>query len=302
MNATERWKRDGYLVYHGIFDASEIETLRSTCDASLDQWRRESTPEGEPGGYCHKPDAWIMLHLNHPRYHHHHPDGLAALLNTVADPRVLSTLDDVFREPAVITQINYYIDPSETRPANWHRDCQFFAQRTGVDEGELIQREGDPPRELHMHIPLASTRASEVVSGSHLRTDTAEENRIRNEDPHSDSMPNARHLSLEPGDAAFFHVNALHRGSYPAGVLRRTIAVTFNRATNPRPATAETMEQRAGYVPSYQPWFKQPGYLDGCSASARKFYERFIGVYEDSWSPRYLDIAHPSLREYFTHS
>ena len=49
-------------------------------------------------------------------------------------------------------------------------------------------REGDPPREVHMHIPLVGTSASEVVPGSHVRSDTPEESRIRQEDSHSDKM------------------------------------------------------------------------------------------------------------------
>ncbi len=287
-------------MFHSLFDAGVIEALRTTCDAALDQWRRESTPEGEPGGYCQKPDAWIMLHLNHPRYHHQRPEGLADLLNAVADPIVVEILDDVFREPVVHTQINYYIDPSETRPTNWHRDCQFTARWTGEDMNDLIVREGDPPREIHMHIPLASTSASQVVPGSHIRVDTPEESRIRTEDPHSEDMPNACQLPLEPGDAAFFHVNSLHRGTYEAGVLRRTIAVTFNRVSDPRPATVETMAHRTGYVPSYQPWFRKPGYLDGCSPDARDFYQRFIDVYDDSWKPDFLEGLPSGVQEYYT--
>lgn len=300
MTTTEKWQRDGYLLLREVLAPATVEALRISCDGSLDQWRRESTAEGEPGGYCHKPDAWIMLHLNHPKYHRPHPKGLAALLNAIAHPRVLAILDDVFRESSVITQINYYIDPSETRPANWHRDCQFTARRTGEDESKLIEREGDPPREIHLHIPLAATKASEVVPGSHLRADTAEENHIRSEDPHSDEMPNARRLPLEPGDVAFFHVNTLHRGSYEAGVLRRTIAVTFNRVSDPRPATAETMAHRTGYVPSYQPWFRKPDYLDDCSPAAREFYQRFIDVYEDSWKLDLLEGLPPGVQRYYS--
>lgn len=300
MTTTEKWQRDGYLLLRDVLAPATVEALRISCDQSLEQWRRDSTAETEPGGYCHKPDAWIMLHLNHPKYHHRNPEELAALLNAVADPHVLSILDDVFREPAVITQINYYIDPSEPRPANWHRDCQFTARWTGEEESELILREGDPPREVHMHIPLVGTSASEVVPGSHVRSDTPDESRIRQEDSHSDKMPNACRLPLDPGDVAFFHVNALHRGTYEAGVLRRTIAVTFNRVSDPRPATPETMLQRTGYVPSYQPWFKWPNYLDGCSPAARQFYRRFIDVYEDSWNPALLESLPEGVQDYYT--
>ena len=78
--------------------------------------------------------------------------------------------------------------------------------------------EADPPRELHMHIPLVATAASELVPGSHRRWDTPEETHIRRNDPKSDAMPGAFRLELEPGDLAFFHVNSLHRGLYYQGV------------------------------------------------------------------------------------
>lgn len=300
MTVTEQWKRDGYLVVRGLFEPDRIARLRETCDAALDQWRRESTPDGMPDGRCHKPDAWIMLHLNHPLYHHQGPDRLGDLLNAIADPSVVKILDNVFREPAVHTQINYYIDPSQTRPPNWHRDCQFAPRTTGADIDDLIAREGDPPREIHVHVPLAPTSASQVVPGSHIRPDTPEESHIRTDDPHSEDMPNALRLPLDPGDVAFFHVNSLHRGTYKAGILRRTIAVTFNRVSDPRPATAESMAQRTGYVPSYQPWFRKPGYLDGCSPAARDFYQRFIDLYAGSWGPEFLKGLPAGVQEYYS--
>ena len=300
MNNTNSWKRDGHLVCSDLFDASLISELREGCDASLAQWQRESTKEGEPGEYCYGPQAWIMLHLNHPKYHRQHPERLATLLNAVAHPRVVAILDELFGEPAVPVQINYYIDPSETRPARWHRDCQFYAQFTGVDESVLLEREADPPRDMHMHIPLIATTATEMVPGSQLRVDTAEENRIRNEDSTSDDMPDALKLRLEPGDLGFFHVNSLHRGSYEQGVPRRTIAVTFTRARDARIPTLETMKERRGYDSSYQPWFLNPGYLDGCLPAARAVYQRFIDVHRDCWHPELLGSLHPSLKTYFT--
>lgn len=198
-------------------------------------------------------------------------------------------------------QINYYIDPpGETRIGGWHRDCQFFP---GVDEEaqkRAIAEEADPPRELHMHIPLVPTQATEVVPGSHNRWDTPEEHQIRTKDATSDKMPGRLVIQLQPGDLAFFHVNALHRGMYHKGVRRRTIAVTFGRASHPRKATPEMMKQWRGYVATYQPWFLKQGYLDGCAPSTRAFFQRFVDVYRDSWKPEYLKELTPQLQEYFT--
>ena len=89
MNQTEKWHREGYLVFRNLFDAALIAKLQEACNNPLDQWQRESVAEGEPGMHCYGPTAWVMLHLNHPKYHRQHPECLAALLNTVADPSVL---------------------------------------------------------------------------------------------------------------------------------------------------------------------------------------------------------------------
>jgi len=195
----------------------------------------------------------------------------------------------------------YYIDPpGETRIGNWHRDSQFF--RSGDEEAEHgdIIAEADPPREMHMHIPLVPTAASELVPGSHNRWDTPEERNIRLNDPVNGEMPGALRLNLEPGDLAFFHVNALHRGLYYQGVPRRTIAVTFSRQSEVRKATAETMKAWRGYIATYQPWLLKPGYLDGVSDSARELFERFIDTYRDSWKPEYLDELGAPRQAYFT--
>jgi hypothetical protein len=244
-----------------------------------------------------------MIHLNHPKYYRHHPEWLPRLLDAVAAPLVQQILRDVFREEGVMVQINYYMDPpGETRIGNWHRDCQFYPGMDDEAQKRAVAEEADPPRELHMHIPLVPTEASEIVSGSHNRWDTPEEFRIRKHDASSDKMPGRLVIRLQPGDLAFFHVNSLHRGMYLKGVKRRTIAVTFGRASHPRKATAEMMKNWRGYVATYQPWFLKPGYVDGCLPGTRAFFQRFVDAYRDSWKPEYLADLHPDLQRYFRNS
>ncbi|MDP7399327.1 MAG: hypothetical protein QF541_20835, partial [Lentisphaeria bacterium] len=84
------------------------------------------------------------------------------------------------------------------------------------------------------------------------------------------------------------------------GVPRRTIAATLNRASDPRLLTAALMKKRSGYIPTYQPWFSNPKYLDGCSPAAHEFYQRFIDVYGESWRPDFMQTLPQSLQEYFT--
>jgi hypothetical protein len=291
----------GYLVVPKAFDADRIARLYATCEPVFEQWKRESTKENQPFGYCYGPNAWALIHLNHPNYHREHTERLAWLLDAVAAPLAQQILRDIFGEDGVMMQINYYIDPpGETRIGGWHRDCQFYPGMDEEAQKRAIAEEADPPRELHMHIPLVPTQATEVVPGSHNRWDTPEEYQIRKNDATSDKMPNRLAIQLQPGDLAFFHVNSLHRGIYLQGVPRRTIAVTFGRASHPRKPTAEMMKQWRGYVATYQPWFLKPGYLDGCAPTTRQFFQRFVDLYRDSWKPEYLAELSPQLKEYFT--
>lgn len=301
MNYRDTWKEQGYLLIRNAFDPQRITQLREITESAFAQWREESSEDSEPYGFCWGPKAWIMLHLNHPKYYREHPEWLPYLLDTVADSYVLQVLNEIFTAPPILQQTNLYMDPpGEGWNGIWHRDCQFYAPDDEVKERQMVTEEADPPRELHMHIPLVPTAASEVVPGSHTRWDTPEENHIRRHNPHTDDMPGALNLQMNPGDLGFFHVNALHRGLYQVGVPRRTITVTYTHPNYSRPATAQWMKDWRGYVSTYQPWFALPDYLNGVRDESRAFYERFIQTYRDSWKPEYLDELNPERQAYFT--
>ena len=288
----QQWLEQGYLVVPGAFSPEKVGKLFEICERSYAQWRAESTQDSEPDYHHYKPDAWSIIHLNHPKYFRDHPADLPVLLNAVADPFALEIVEEIFTEAPLFTQANYYIDPpSEPFFGGWHRDCQFFADGDEAKERADVQAESEPPRELHMHIPLVPTAATEVVPGSHRRWDSDEELNVRRHDRFSDAMPGALRLHLEPGDLAFFHVNALHRGLYPVGVPRRTLAVTYGRPSFARPATARSMQERRGYNATYQPWFLRENYLDGTTPETRRFFERFIETYRESWQPQFCDAA-----------
>jgi len=297
----ERWRRDGCLVLRKVFDLDRVSRLREVCDHARDVWHAEATSESEPGGFGPNPDEWVLLHLNHPRYHRQSNASLPLLLDAIADPLILDLIGAIMEGDQVFEQANYYVDPaSKSRIGKWHRDCQFY----GGDDEVVRQRvlaEAEPPRELHVHIPLAPTAHTEVVPGSHRRWDTDEEYRIRTEDLRSEDIPGSQMVVLEPSDIALFHVNSIHRGCYPLGVLRRTIAVTYGSRRNPRLADRELMREQQGYVCTYQPWFKSPVYLEGVQPRTRAFFDQFIKCYADCWKPEYIATDwHPKRIAYFT--
>jgi len=300
MDYAQQWKDRGYLIVPQVIDPKQIARLYEICEATYEQWKHNSAEDNQPGGWCYRPNGWVMIHLNHPKYYRGRQGDLLELLNAVAAPLVQQILRQIFREESVMLQTNYYIDPpGESWNGNWHRDCQFAAPADD-DVKRAIELEADPSRTLHMHIPFVPTQATEVVPGSHYRWDTPEEYHVRKNDPHTEHMPNKVAIQLQPGDLAFFHTNTVHRGIYHQGVKRRTIAVTFGRVSYPDRATAAGMKQLRGYVATYQPWFLLPGYLDGCTPAARAYYEKFIDTYRDTWKSEYLAELTPGLQDYFT--
>ena len=294
-NYRKQWQEQGYLVLPGALDLDRVARLHSICERVYDQWRRESEPGSEPGGHHYQPSAWSLLHINHAKYHREFPSDLAFVLDMLADPLPIGLIEDIFQDEAVFMQSNYYIDPpSLPLPAGWHRDCQFFAPGDEAKELADLMVEAEPPRELHMHIPLVKSAATQVVPGSHRRWDTPGEEAVRRRNPVDGDMPGALRLGLNPGDLAFFHVNTLHRGHYPVGVPRRTIAVSYGRRNAARLADIEWMRRFQGYACTYQPWFQLPHYLDGIEPATRAFFERFIEVHGPSWTP---DLLIPEIGE-----
>lgn len=303
MNPNESWDRDGFAVLPNILDPATVAGLREACEHALAQWRETSTADNQPGGFCHGPSAWVMLHLNHARYYTGRRALLTRVLNAIATPRAVEAVTQIMGEPPLFMQANYYIDPPEEatdRGGRWHRDCEFFAYGDTAVERRRFEEEAHPPRELHMHIPLVPTAAIGVVPGSHKRWDTPEQARARAA-PYSE-MPGGIRLPMEPGDIGLFHVNSIHRGYYEVGVPRRTLSVTFGAQSKHRPFDAEWWRKTRGYVASYQPWFRAPGYLAGVEPHTARLFQRFIDRYGEQWTEENLDAEAigPARVEYFT--
>lgn len=297
------WQRDGYLLMPGALDRSAVSGLREASEHALAQWRATSNPDNQPGQFWAGPDGWILIHLNHPRYFMGRHDWLVRILDAVAAPPAIDAITKIMGEPPVFMQCNLYIDPpvrGHSNGGHWHRDCQFYAGGDEAVEKRLFHGEADPPRELHMHIPLVPTQATGVVPGSHIRWDTPEEYEVRRRNP-SAAMPGGIRLPMQPGDIGLFHVNSIHRGYYNVGVPRRTIAITFGSRAKYRPFDPVWWKNMRGYVATFQPWTRRPGYLDGVTPPARELFQRFIDTYGDQWRAENLnpDAIGPARMEYF---
>ncbi len=74
----------------------------------------------------------------------------------------------------------------------------------------------------------------------------------------AESQPN-------PGDIAAFNNFGLHRGRYHFDRSRRTVMVTYHKASQP-----------LGDRVTFQQWFLEPGYLESLNPATRLFFEGYV--------------------------
>jgi ectoine hydroxylase-related dioxygenase (phytanoyl-CoA dioxygenase family) len=268
----KQWETEGYVQVPRLIGADEAARLNTICEFARAQWSRCDATRGES---FDDDTQTNMRHVNHPAYFPGRRDLLVPLLEIIADDRVLDVCRAVFGEEPVFYCTTLFFNPRISRNGNWHRDSQFMT-KTDDEERQLLFDSGDC-KGLQLQIALVPSEDCEVIPGSQLRWDTDAEYRIRKADNcrnwESDDMPGALRVALQPGDAVAFNPFALHRGRYHADKKRRTLMLTYQRASS----TAEDT-----YF-SRQPWMLEDGHLEGLSPRARRVFEAFIARNRSLW-------------------
>jgi hypothetical protein len=269
----KQWEEEGYVVVRGLFDPNHTARLRDICFDVLAQWRVCNPEKGEPGGGL---ESTVMRHLNHSGYFSDGRDGLHDLMHAVADVRVLDLVRTILQGEPMFRCTSLFFNPQEnSRDGNWHRDTQFRSETDAEEREKILSRQGFGVG-VQLQVALVASDDVEFVPRSHLRWDTDEEYLIRKADEgghnKSNAMPHAIRVSLESGDAVGFNAAGLHRGRYHADLLRHTLMLTYTRADVPT----------SDYF-SHQPWFLEPGYLDGLDETSRAFFNAFVTRYRSDW-------------------
>jgi ectoine hydroxylase-related dioxygenase (phytanoyl-CoA dioxygenase family) len=269
---SEQWREAGYVVIRGIYDRERTERLRAIGERILAQWRERDPQTGAAAGA----DASCMRHLNHSAYFARSRDGFVELMEAVADERVLGVARTLFAEDPLFRCTSLFMNPlGHSVDGNWHRDSQFVTPDE-ASERERVAKAPVTADGVQMQIALVANDDVEYVPGSHLRWDTPEEYAIRRADggrnSRSNAMPGAVRVALEPGDAVLFNAFGHHRGRYHADRPRRTLMLTYSRRSTPN----------ADWFTD-QPWFLEPGYLDGLTPRVRRFFADYIDVFRAHW-------------------
>ena len=261
----KRFAEAGYVIVRGAY-AGQGRELRRICEGGARPLRHDRD-RGQPAERraTTRPGRRMLIHLNHPDYHRERPADLATLLDAVAGEDAIAIATAILAEPPLFLQCNLYVEPPrESWVGGWHRDCQYdkFDLRPDEDTERIILSEAVPAREVHMHICLCDSAATEIVPGSHRRWDTPEEYEVRVNDYWSDDMPGREPIRLagrrpgvlprqlhpprpvQPAEAAPHHRRHLGdrvaaasghaRGHERARRLRRKLPAVVRRSDLPR--------------------------------------------------------------------
>ncbi|MCX5659708.1 MAG: hypothetical protein NTW19_08305 [Planctomycetota bacterium] len=282
IDLNTQYVETGQIHVPRIIDADRVVNLRCISEHCLSQWRCKPNAKGE----IPSPGSTVMRHLNHPGYFPNNRQWLVDILDFIADPKIIAVVQEVLGDEVLFRTISLFMNPlTPGSDGNWHRDCQFFFDDFDKEKAAIL-KEGDnlaatrKSSGIQLQVALIPSNHSQFVPGSHRRWDTEDELYIRRSNglkyATSNLMPGKTVTHQEPGDAAAFHHNGIHRGNYRPELYRRTLMLTYTGMAAERPKDEF----------SDQPWCAEPGYLDGVKPETKAFFERFIGEYRGFWEKR----------------
>ncbi|MBP1989683.1 phytanoyl-CoA dioxygenase family protein [Paenibacillus eucommiae] len=273
-SAYRQFTEEGYLILPQLFSGKQLETLLTSSNYVLEQFMEEH--------YRQNPntDFLAMRHLNDPRWHRDTREHFNVIMETIADPRCLGSVEQIFAGPSLFRSTTYYANPQFTsQEGEWHRDSQFVVKDEQEEKKllEQVWKSDGSYKGIQLQISLIDNDDLEYVPYSINRNDSPEENYIRYKDNKShnreEGMPNAMRIALKAGDAVIFNPFGLHRGRYYKEISRRSLMLTYTPLSQPIYDSF-----------SNQPWFGEPGYLDGLSPRAAAYLQQFTDIYRSSWA------------------
>lgn len=264
LNIIDRYQQEGYVIIPQLFAREQVSELRAICERILPLWF-ERFPR-----YKQKPKRKNISQLTDIYFFSDCQNQLYFLLNTIANPQVLSILKSISDCKLLFHDLQYFFNPLHTSwRGDWHRDGQAIAPDDATEKGKLFDVND---RFIRVNIALIPDDNLEIVPGSHTRWDTKEELEIRKElngKKNTSEMPGSTKIVLNPGDAVFFDGFSIHRGNYFVNNPRRTIAMLYSSPVY--------------YSTPPQTCFLEPNILDYLSPEVKIFFQDFVNIYKTRW-------------------
>lgn len=220
------WSEHGFFVVPRMFDAQQVQALAQACDHVLAQVRAASSSAGHTSTH--------ITGLFAPEYFRDRPELQARLITLASSPSVLQLIGDLAPAQGQLNlrSAQYFHEPSaRDYDGEWHRDGDEIQPLHGEHAGDPRGR----PVSLRYRIALSHDDHLEIVPGSHRRSDTPQELRIRRERLRERTIAGAVRVVLEPGDVCVFDIWSIHRGRYRHGSARKTLDLVFRFGIQQRP-------------------------------------------------------------------
>ncbi len=251
--ASTSWDATGRLVLPGFSTPDECARLRRACDHALAQLTADPR----------QADSANIAFLTQRKYFEEDLEPLIDMLEWIAAPRIRALLEPLGPAPLRFFNTQYFHEQATRNwDGPWHRDTQFEAW----NDPDLERRRMEGADAVHLRVAFEHDDRLQVVPGSHVRWDSAEELAIRRgENPTQHDMPGRERIALQPGDACVFHAWMVHRGTYRTTPPRRTFDVIYGYG--PPPDFGQ---------PAPPAVFRDPEIRDRLSAEALAFYEPLL--------------------------
>jgi hypothetical protein len=260
----EQFKRDGYFIERGVFNATELEQLRELA-RKTQRKARETLPPGTR--------FWFGNSENRANI----PEELRPLatwgVDEITRPELMEAdLVNVFAHPKVHHAMHALLGPE---PRAWGIKILWTPKVVGYDLGwhrdqvnqslyDWVHVKPQAQDHAQFNAALNEDDCFLVVPGSHRRPLTDEEWQAVRESPTA-KLPGEVVARLEPGDILYMDAHALHRGRSDTDSDRLTLHYSA----------------QANWVPLKEwgrnedfAWITSEEFIDQLKPTARPLYER----------------------------
>lgn len=226
----DKFLKEGYLIVKGVIPYNRLELVKKAYESLVDRQRKiwkEQRKDGDPPGGEWETSHQPRLLLQRPPLGRQLGPEEAPAVNVWLEEKIRGISIELLKEPrAAVTEMMMMCSPvRDYGPAPWHRDIHPID--TAPLQGYIDDIIEGGPRYIQWNIPLYDDSVLWVVPGSHLRTNTVEENVSLLNDPRR-PLPGGVQTFLEPGDGVVYITPILHWGSNYSSKLRRTIHGGFS--------------------------------------------------------------------------
>lgn len=282
-----QFEKDGYVIVD-VLTEQEIKDFRSIMDSLLSENKKTTDKKTHNSTFQHFGDE-ISDFANEKRQYYFHlltKPGTEPIHHAFHHPKVLSIVEGLIGPKLIVNNASILAsNEGVSYKLGWHRDV------IQIPENEIEDRLFSKDRfhnSVQINLPLVEESALWVVTGSHNRPNTPEENiafaGTKHYAPLDADMPKGQIVTLKAGQAVFYNNNLIHRGfSMKSKLPRRTLHMGYH----------STEKAPTWHFYLLNSDLLTPDYLDILSPSMKNMMEEYLACrklyphMEDTWKEGY---------------